>query len=116
MNATAPAAPQAITWLAKEWERLLAALEYPTHAYALRLLHVLAQSFLRGGGMRMGSWCGGFQKYQLTAALLECRVFQRVVDDPGKQIWFPTLVQLGFTDRDAVTEIMKQDLLRSADL
>ena len=63
----------------------------------------------------MGSW-RGFQKYLYPYAQLSCLVIKRVVDDPFAHISFPTLVQLGFTDRDAVTEIMRRDLLRSADL
>lgn len=108
--------PQAdVVWLALDWERLLAALEYPTRAYALRLLLALVQAFLRGQGARMGNYQGR-QRHERVCASLCAAVAQVVVEDAlHSSTWFPTLVQLGFTSMGAVNKIAGQDLIRRAD-
>lgn len=99
--------PQAdITWLAKRWEATLDGVPYPTKHLALRLHVALVATYLRGQGKR------SFQKYVWEMATLATKVVQRVVEDKNRDIWFPTLVNLGFTDFEAATKMVKDDVMR----
>ena len=95
-----------VTWLAKEWERLAAQIDYPTRAFTLEVLYILTYAYLRGKNMRMGS-PQGFEKYCVIAAQLQLEVMRRVIEDEAKVIWFPALVRLGFVDTESAVGLMK---------
>lgn len=104
-----------ITYLAREWEQMLSQMEYPRFAFAMRCLHSLCGSFMRGKGLKFGNYQSMIKNLP-AAAVFSTTIVLRVSNDKAKEIWFPTLCRLGFDDyvgaADKVTEVL-ETMMRS---
>lgn len=88
-----------ITYLAKTWERSVGQSDYMTRRNACLLLFTLCQTFLRGRGIRMGSY-QTLRRHGDSCARLTAEVMHRVATDEAKEIWFPRLTRLGFQSEE----------------
>ena len=96
-----------ITWLAKTWERIVAEIEYPTKRFVIDVGYHIAEVFLRGRGIRLGSY-QSFEKNSMLCADLLTQVVRRVVEDEAKEIWFPSLVKIGLGSAEKALEIVAE--------
>lgn len=102
-----------ITWLAKTWEELVSRVEYPTRSFAILASFDLCMAFLRGRGFRMAN-ATNRRGYDLLLGLLQTAVVKRIVEDDAKEVWFPTIVKLGFSSMESSTAILREHLERSS--
>jgi hypothetical protein len=96
-----------ITYLAREWEDLVAIIEYPTRSFIISSLWALAKTYLRGQGIRMGNW-QGFKKHSVKTSELAVAVMKRIAKDEGNERHFPTLARLGFGSEESMLEFTRQ--------
>ena len=96
-----------LTWLAKEWDALAARVEYCPQALALHILYGLVLAFLRGRGVRMGSW-RGLRQHEVAMVAVGYQVVERVIQDEARDIWFPALTALGLANLEEVTAAFRR--------
>jgi hypothetical protein len=99
--------PADVTWLARTWEDRVRAMDYQTKKLAAGTLLDLCHAYLRGMGIRMGN-PKSFHRHKGVASGLFITVIKRVIEDEGKENWFPTLVRMGFSSMESVENIARE--------